>query len=137
MKSISTIVMQKIRLRKIFMTVFSVAFIILICGTLNTIFEDGNENTNSVKITANNENINIADSAIIPKQNPREIHHEKSDKKIRIFGAFVLVVLIFSSVAADFIFVCCPCCSKHISYGTNPLNCRRCGASFTPVEKQK
>lgn len=136
MNKISTIVMQKIRLRKIFMIIFSAAFIILICGTLNTIFEDGNENTNSVKITSNNENISVTDTAIIQKQNPREIHHEKSDKKIRIFAAVLLVVLIFSSVASDFIFVRCPNCSKHISYGPNPSKCSRCGISFAQEDKK-
>lgn len=137
MKNISSIVMQKIRLRKIFMIIFSVSFIIFICGTLNTIFEDGNENVNSIKINSNQENIPPLDTAVLNKQNPREIHHDKADKKVRICGAFILFMLMFSSFIGDLIFVRCPCCSKHINYGTNPTSCRRCGTSFTHQEMQK
>lgn len=129
--------MQKILLRKIFMTVFSVSFIILICGTLNNVFEDGNENVISIKINSNQENIQALDTSVLNKQNPREIHHNKADKKIRICGAFILFTLMFSSFIGDLIFVRCPCCSKHIRYGTNPVSCRRCGISFTHQEMQK
>ncbi len=136
MNNISSDIARKIKLRKVLMIVFSLSFIILICGILNTIFEDGNESVNSVKLIQSEADAAVLDTAVLQKENPRELHHNKTDKKIRLFGAFILCVLMFGSFAADFIFVCCPCCSKHIPYSITPARCGNCGTSFN-FEEQK
>lgn len=136
MNNVSSDIARKIKLRKVLMIVFSLSFIILICGILNTIFEDGNESVNSVRLVQAENDTAVLDTAVLHKENPRELHRNKTDKKIRLFGAFVLCVLIFSSFAADLIFVRCPCCSKHISYSVTPSQCDKCGTSFK-FEEQK
>lgn len=137
MKSVSQLVRQKIQLRKILMVIFSLSFVILICGILNTVFEDGNASVNSIQIIDNQSNMQNLDTSVLQKQNPREIHHDKSDRKIRILGAFVLVMLAAGSFIADMIFVRCPCCSKHLSYSINPEFCRCCGTSFNTQEQKR
>lgn len=130
MKNLSSYIIRKMKLRKLMMIIFSSCSVLLICGILNFTQETGTEiQNNSIS-----QHITVSDQ---PHQAPEETIFDKKDRKIRIYSAFALIMLMALSFIIDILFVRCPACSGHIQYAITPETCHNCGTSFCRKENEK
>ena len=136
MESLSSFVLRKMKLRKILMIIFSGCSVLLLCGICNAVMERDpniNEMQNEINPIIQNQQYEVKNNTTVQKT-PREIIQEKREKKIRMYSAFFLFIIMAGSFLTDILFIRCPVCSGHIQYGINPEYCRHCGNSFTRKE---
>lgn len=132
MKSVNAYVCGKMKFRKIMMIIFSACSIILICGILNNSIENDKISDFSYDSDGGSET-----QISIRKLSPRETVMDRKDRNIRLYSAIILAAVMAGTFAADFLFVRCPVCSKHITFSISPEFCKKCGTNFARKENER